>query len=790
MRIYPNQIEQKLEVDQIRDLIKGYCQMPVSGALVMSTLPSVDFGEIRQRLMQTSDYIKITENDAGYPKGNLEDIKPLLIKIKLKGSYLGADDFFLLSKGNRILSQWQQFLSKNKESYSWLAQLAGDFEVDQALSDKIDEVIDERGEVRDSASPALMKIRRDIVKSEQKVRKSIRTIFDQVKKDHFTDESGEITIREGRLVIPVKAEFKRKVAGFVHDESSTGQTVFMEPTQVLELNNMVRELGYQEQREVHRILTQLSDRVRINLNELERGANFLPKLDFIKAKAKFAHQFGACIPILKKTPGMELIKAVHPLLWKVNQEQQKAVVPLDLHLSHQEHRFLIISGPNAGGKSVAMKTVGLLQYMLQCGFPVTVDPASTFGVFDQIFIDIGDSQSLENDLSTYSSRLTAMKYFSEWADRKSLILMDEFGTGTEPQFGGAIAEALLNRLVHQQSYGVITTHYANIKKYADHAKGMINGAMRYDTDHLVPLYELEIGKPGSSFALEIARKIGLNNDLIAYAKSKIGVSQVDYDKMLTDLQGDKAKYEKLNQDLTHKEAQLKQLRKDYLSLKEMLESDKKRIIRESKLEAGRILAGANKEIERVIRDIKESNADKEKTRAGRESITDLKLKMAITSEKRKAHSAAFKVGDQVRIKNHEGIGTLLHVKGKKAQVVFGSLTSFVQLDRLEKISGAAGSKTQKKRRTGGLDLAQRQEHFNRELDVRGKRPEEVLAILDAFMDDAIVLGNANLKIIHGKGHGVLREVIRTHLKTYRNIETMHDEHLDRGGSGITLVTLK
>ena len=606
MRIYPTQIEQKLEVDQIRDLIKGYCQMPVSGALVMSTSPSVDYGEIRQRLMQTSDYIKITENDAGYPKGGLEDIKPLLIKIKLKGSYLGADDFFLLSKGNRILSQWQQFLSKNKESYAWLSKLVSDLEVDQALSDKIDEVIDERGEVRDSASPALMKIRRDIVKSEQKVRKSVKTIFDQVKKDHLTDESGEITIREGRLVIPVKAEFKRKVAGFIHDESATGQTVFMEPTQVLELNNMVRELGYQEQREIHRVLTQLSDRVRINLSELEKGADFLPKLDFIKAKAKFAYQYDACIPILKKTPGIELIKAVHPLLWKVNQEQQKAVVPLNLQLSHKEHRFLIISGPNAGGKSVAMKTVGLLQYMLQCGFPVTVDPASTFGVFDQIFIDIGDSQSLENDLSTYSSRLTAMKYFSEWADRKSLILMDEFGTGTEPQFGGAIAEALLDRLVHQQSYGVITTHYANIKKYADHAKGMVNGAMRYDTDYLVPLYELEIGKPGSSFALEIARKIGLNNDLIAYAKSRIGVSQVDYDKMLTELQGDKAKYERLNQGLTQKEAQLKQLRKDYLSLKEMLESDKKRIIRESKLEASRILEGANKEIERVIREIKES----------------------------------------------------------------------------------------------------------------------------------------------------------------------------------------
>ena len=789
MHIYPNKIEQKLEVDQIRDLIKGFCQMPVSRSLVMSASLLEDFGEIRQRLMQVSDYIKITENNEGYPKDNLEDIEPLLVKIKLEGSHLSADDFFLLSKGNRILSQWQQFLSNSKESYTWLAQLVSDFEIDQALSDKIDEVINEHGEVRDNASPALIKIRRDIVKSEQKVRKSIKSIFDQVKKDHLADESGEITIREGRLVIPVRAEFKRKVAGFVHDESSTGQTVFMEPTQVLELNNLVRELGYQEQREVLRILIQLSDRVRMNINGLERGADFLPKLDFIMAKAKFAHQFGACIPILKKTPGMELIGAVHPLLWKVNKDQEKSVIPLNLSLSHDEYRVLIISGPNAGGKSVAMKTVGLLQYMLQCGFPVTVDPASSFGVFNQIFIDIGDSQSLENDLSTYSSRLTAMKYFSEWADRKSLVLIDEFGTGTEPQFGGAIAEALLNRLVHQQSYGVITTHYANIKKYANHAKGMINGAMRYDTNHLVPLYELEIGKPGSSFALEIARKIGLNNDLIAYAKSKIGVSQVDYDKMLTELQGDKAKYEKLNEGLTQKESQLKQLRNDYLSLKEMLESDKKRIISDSKVKASRILEGANKEIERVIREIKESNANKEKILVGRKRITDLKLKMAITKEKSNARSSTFKVGDQVRIKNNEGIGTLQDIKGEKAQVVFGSLTSFLKLDRLEKVSGAIGNTIQKKRRIEGLDLVQRQEHFIRELDVRGKRPEEVLTILDAFMDDAIVLGNVNLKIIHGKGHGVLREVIRTHLKTYPNIETMHDEHLDRGGSGVTLITL-
>ena len=790
MHNYPNQIEQNLEVDQIRNLIKNYCHMSVSRAMVESASFSVDFGVIRQRLMQISDYIKIIENESNYPKGNMEDIEPLLIKIKLKGSYLDANDFSVLSIGNRILSQWQQFLSKNKESYVWLAQLVTDFQIDQSLSDKIDELIDKCGEVRDSASPTLSKIRREIVKSEVKVRKSIKSIFDQVKKDQFTDDSGEITIREGRLVIPVKAEFKRRVAGFIHDESSTGNTVFMEPTQVLELNNLVRELGYAENREVVRLLIQLSDLVRININELERGADFLHKLDFIKAKAKFADQFEACIPKIKKTSGVELVNAVHPLLWKVNNEQQKSVVSLNLHLSHQENRILIISGPNAGGKSVAMKTVGLLQYMLQCGFPVTVDPASSFGVFNQIFIDIGDSQSLENDLSTYSSRLKAIKYFSEYANQKTLLLMDEFGSGTQPQFGGAIAEALLNRLVQQKSYGVITTHYANIKKYANHAKGMINGAMRYDIGKLVPLYELEIGKPGGSFALEIARKIGLSDDLITYAKSKIGVSQVDYDKMLTELQDDKAKYEKLNKDLTNKEYHLMELRKDYLYLKKMLESDKKRIIQESKIEASSILDGVNKEIERVIRDIKESNASKELILAGRKSIADLKLEMTIKKEKSNSKSATLKVGDLVCIKNHDGIGTLQNIKGSKAQVIFGSLTSLVQLDRLERVSDTIGNKTQKKRGIGGLDLAQRQKHFKRELDLRGKRPEEVLTILDAFMDDAIVLGNANLKIIHGKGHGVLREIIRTHLKTYRNIESINDEHLDRGGTGITLITLK
>ncbi|NQW28857.1 MAG: Smr/MutS family protein [Flammeovirgaceae bacterium] len=788
MQVYPINIEQRLEVDEVRHLIKGFCQIEAAQKLVDKALPSVSYTVIQEKLAETAEMLKILTSETPYPKEALEDIHPLLVKIKVKGSFLKPEDFYLLSRGNRILSRWKLFLHQHQTVYPTMATLTSGFESNEALSDQIDAVIDERGEVRDAASPALAKIRQEMVKAAQRVRKSIRSVLEKVKKDNYTDGESQITIREGRLVIPVRAEFKRKVSGFVHDESSTGHTVYMEPTEVLTLNNEVRELGYQEQREVLRILTKLSDITRSHLVQLTLGAGFVRVLDFIKAKAKFAKEFGGSVPILSKTPGTKLIKAVHPLLWKVNHEQKKPVIPLNLELSHQTHRFLIISGPNAGGKSVAMKTAGLLQYMVQCGFPVTVDESAVFGIFDRIFLDIGDAQSLENDLSTYSSRLTAMKYFSEFADRKTLVLMDEFGTGTEPQFGGAIAEALLDRLLKQQSYGIITTHYANIKKYADTAPGMVNGAMRYDTEKLLPLYQLEIGKPGSSFALEIARKIGLPAGLIDYAKSKIGSSQVDYDKMLTELEGDKTKYERLNKALEFKELQLKDLRKDYLALKEMVESDKRRIIQEAKLEAGRIIEGANKQIEKVIRDIKETNADKEAALSGRQTLADLKAKLAVQSAKKMTLAAAISVGDQVRIKDQEGSGSVLQVKGKRAQVAFGGLTSLVSLEQLEKI-GTSSSTNQSLKHIGGLNLAQRQKNFKFELDLRGKRVEEVLGLLDNFMDDALLLGTVNLRIIHGKGHGVLREVVRNHLTSYPSVRKLQDEHIERGGSGVTLVDL-
>jgi DNA mismatch repair protein MutS2 len=460
-----------------------------------------------------------------------------------------------------------------------------------------------------------------------------------------------------------------------------------------------------------------------------------------------------------------------------------------MQLKHDGARFLIISGPNAGGKSVAMKTIGLLQYMLQCGFPVTAEESSEFGLFDSIFLDIGDSQSLENDLSTYSSRLTAMKYFSEMADRHTLVLMDEFGTGTEPQFGGAIAEALLNRLVRQSAYGVITTHYANIKKFADKSGSLINGAMRYDTEKLEPLYQLEVGKPGSSFAFEIARKIGLHPSLINYAKGKVGVSQVDYDKMLNALESDKAKYEKLNNDLKVKEDELRILRDDYEAIRTMLELDRKRLIREAKVEAKGIVDGANKQVEKAIRVIKETNADKVKAKAVRNELKLLKESYQIDKQTRNETSSQLAIGDKVKIIGQEGVGEILTIHAKQASVGFGQLKSFVDLDRLEKLSTTQSKKFIKKR-IGGIDITDRQQNFKEEIDLRGKRPEEALGLVDQFVDDGILIGSSNLRILHGKGQGVLRDIIRTHLRNDPNIVEMNDEVIERGGSGITVLKLK
>ena len=793
MLTYPQHIETSLEIDQIRQAIADECTTESSKSYLDKAKPLNNYEKLSVVLAQTREAIAISTNSALRLPGRLEDIQPLLKKLTAKGTFIQGDDFLMLKEALNDLHAWTQVLKKNKDEFPNLFQLTLGFITDIELAGAIDQTIDERGEIRTNASAELIHIRASLVKAEQKVRRAIRSILEQVKKDKFTDEDSEITVREGRLVIPVKAEHKRSISGFVHDESSTGQTVYMEPSQVLALNNEVREWQYEERREIQRILIQLSDRIRDSLDDLSKGARFLVLMDFILAKARFAAKYNTSIPTLHKHPIAKLVNAYHPLLKHLNDQVGKKTVPLNFTLSSELARMVIISGPNAGGKSVAMKTVGILQYMLQCGFPISADESSEMGIFNHIFVDIGDSQSLENDLSTYSSRLGAMKYMTEMADKRSLVLIDEFGSGTEPQFGGAIAEAILHRLGKIKCFGVITTHYSNIKKYAENKPEMMNAAMRYDTNRLEPLFELEVGRPGSSFAFEIARKIGLNDSLLNYAKGLIGQTHVDFDRLLTEVESDKATYRRKLKEVEKKESELKSLREDYESMRKMVDTDRKDIIRKAKEEAKALLDKANRDIERTIREIKESKADKERTKSARESLEKSKLKLKEIKENELAkpikRSVVLEVGDAVQLIGQETIGEVVAISGKQAQVNFGSLKSFVEIKRLERISKAQARKIER-RRIGGVDMNTKMMEFSHDLDIRGRRAEETFGLIEEFVDHAIMLGIDQVRVIHGKGHGVLRELVRNHLKGNPHIGTLSDEHEDRGGSGITIVSLK
>lgn len=789
MNVYPHDIERKLEVDQVRELIKKECQTISAEKYVIQARPLNKHDKLSVTLAQTSECIQIFSRGEDKPLGDFEDLSVYFKKLETSGTYLFGEDFAVIKSGLKTMIVWLQYLKKYKEHFPKLYDLTLGYVVDNELVKDIDQIIDEKGEIKNNASSELIYIRSTIVKAEQKVRKSIKSILERSKKDKYSDDDSEVTIREGRLVIPVKSEFKRNIAGFVHDESSTGQTVYMEPSQVLALNNEVKELHYQEKREIERILTALSEKIRYQLEDLKKGAGFMVLLDFISAKAKFALKNEAIIPKSSKTPGIKLEVAFHPLLKKLNSEQKKPTVPLSIELNHTNQRMAVISGPNAGGKSVAMKTVGIIQYLFQCGFPVPVGESSELGVFSQIFIDIGDSQSLENDLSTYSSRLKAMKYFTDMADKRSLVLMDEFGSGTEPQFGGALAEAILKELGSLKCYGVVTTHYANIKKFAEENNGMINAAMRYDTDKLEPLFQLDMGRPGSSFALEIAKKTGVNQQLLSYAKKQIGSSHVEFERLLSEIENDKVKLNQKLVDVKRKEREVQDLRKDYESLKSMLESEKKATIKKAKQEAAAIISNANKEVERTIRHIKESKADKEKTKVARERLQRRKMELgAPKNSMEKKTLTSFEIGDWVKIEGQEGVGQISRINKKQAQVTLGSLKSFISIDRLEKVSKSVARK-QVRRTVAGIDMNDKMTQFSSELDVRGKRAEETLPVLEEWLDQALLLGMHELKVIHGKGHGILRELIRTELKNHPSVANFEDEHEDRGGAGTTIVYL-
>jgi DNA mismatch repair protein MutS2 len=796
--LYPDNIETKIGFDQIRELLKKECLSPLGQGYVEKVKFSSDYQLISSLIAQTAEFKKILQQDLSFPSKDYIDVVPYFDHIKPQGSLLEPEKFRDIKLSLFTIASCINFFDQfPDEEFTALRELSKEINFDRHTFRSIDKVVDDNGRVKDGASSELWDIRKSLITQQSGLRKELDRILKSVKKDGFADDQVEITIRSGRMVIPVLAEYKRKVKGFIHDESATGQTVFIEPAEIFEVNNQIKELEHQERREIIKILAELTDLIRSIVPDLKKAYKFLALIDFIRAKALLAVRMEAVAPQIEKSQIIRWTKARHPLLYLSFKKQNREVVPLTISLN-QDKRILIISGPNAGGKSVCLKTVGLLQYMFQCGLLVPLEEFSVMGIFKDIFIDIGDEQSIENDLSTYSSHLKNMKYFLNSAGNKSLVLIDEFGTGTEPHFGAAIAEAVLEQLNKPAVFGVITTHYANLKSYAGNTPGVVNGAMRFDIENLEPLYELEIGNPGSSFALEIAAKIGLPKEIIESSKLKLGEDQVSYDRLLRELESEKTRVLRQNEKLKSKAAELDKLLAEYTESKEFIDTHKKKLLNEAKVEAKGLLKEVNQKIENAIKEIRENKADKELTKKLRSDLESLDESLKIEEVKDMGPQyevlpGEIKSGDLVRVKNSGALGQVISIKDKDVEIMMGDLKSTVKMNRLDKISrkeyrAMLGEENIIKSK--GIDLQEKMGSFSTQIDLRGKRAEEALKEIDALMDSAIIFGASELKIVHGKGDGILRTIIREHLKTYKEVKSFADEHADRGGAGVTLVKLK
>ena len=641
------------------------------------------------------------------------------------------------------------------------------------------------------------------------ISKTLNAILRNAQSEGLVEKDVSPSMRDGRLVIPVNPAFKRKIKGIVHDESASGKTVYIEPSEVVEANNRIRELESEERREIIRILTEFADYLRPFLPDLAVSYDFLAEIDFIRAKARFALQINAIMPSLENRPLMDWVQAVHPLLYLSFQKQNRKVVPLDITLD-ETNRILIISGPNAGGKSVCLKTAGLLQYMVQCGLLIPLKENSRVGIFRDIFIDIGDEQSIENDLSTYSSHLNNMKFFLKNCNEQSLLLIDEFGSGTEPQIGAAIAQSLLHRFNERKAFGIITTHYQNLKHYANEHEGVINGAMLYDRHEMQPLFQLSIGNPGSSFAVEIARKIGLPEEVIAEASEIVGSDYINMDKYLQDISRDKRYWERKRDEIRRERKRIEELSEKYQSSLDEISAQKKLILAQAKEEAEKLLSETNVKIEQTIRQIRETQAEKEKTKQVRQTLNEFKEKVAAAdlnpadvskTGKKVTHrtkkpvrvaesiSAPFVLGDVVRMKGQTTVGEILEINDKKAVVAFGMIKSSVGLEKLERVSNNQLKKEQKKSSNTSDLMYEKKLNFKPDIDVRGMRGDEALQAVMYFIDDAIQLNISRVRILHGTGTGALRQIIRDYLRTVNGVARFGDEHVQFGGAGITVVDL-
>ncbi len=817
---YPQNFETKIGFDKIRELLKLKCICPLGEEKVDSLEFMNDYQQVISHLSQTEEMLRILSDEENeFPLSNVYDLREGLSRIRVEGLYLDASELFDLRRSLETVTLLVKFISvKEDEEYPELKFLIQDVAVFPEVIQRIESILNKFGRIKDNASPELSRIRKEIFKVQGQVSRSLQSILRQAQADGFVEKDVQPTVREGRLVIPVSPAYKRKLRGIVHDESATGKTVFIEPAEVVENNNRLRELESEERREVIKILVEFANFLRPYLDDIFSSYDFLATIDFIRAKALFAEDINAIKPTVKDECLVDWEKAVHPLLYLSLKKQGKDIVPLSISLN-QEQRILLISGPNAGGKSVCLKTVGLLQYMLQSGLLIPLHESSKVGMFASIFIDIGDEQSIENDLSTYSSHLTAMKFFIKNTKSDSIILIDEFGGGTEPQIGGAMAEALLHEFNENKTFGVITTHYTNLKHFAEEADGIVNGAMLYDRHHMQPLFQLSIGNPGSSFAVEIARKIGLPEHVIQAAKDKVGAEHVDFDKHLQDIVRDKRYWENKRQQVRQREKRLEELENRYKLDLQKIDGQRKEIIRQAKSDAANILANSNAKVENTIREIKEAQAEKEKTRAIRQGLDEYKQNLEVSDEeqdaitrkiqklkerekqKKNKKQAAEKtqtfepekifVGDNVRLKGQTAIGEVIELQEKTAVVGFGALKSTVKIAKLEKLSKTQVKKESRKVSVlGGTtreEIRQRKLNFKQEIDVRGMRADEALQAVTYFIDDALMIGVGQVRILHGTGTGALRQVIRQYLATVHGVAHYRDEHVQLGGAGITVV---
>ncbi len=854
--IYPDNFERKVGFDEIRTLLKGHCLSTLGKEKVDEIAFSDDYELLSEQLMQVREFRRLQQEADDFPIQFFFDVRAAVARIRLEGTHLEEQEVWDLRRSLETISNIVKFLNRGESeefTYPALHRLTEGVVTFPAMIRRIDSILDKFGKIKDSASMTLAGIRHELSKTEGSISRTLYTILHAAQKDGLVDKDVAPTLRDGRLVIPVAPNLKKRIGGIVHDESATGKTVFIEPAEVVEANNRVRQLEAEERREIIRILTVFSDEVRPHVREILDSYQFLAQIDMIYAKAALADAAKAIEPTIIREPHIDWIRAIHPLLDMSLTKQGKQVVPLDIMLKSEVSeaksdrttgRLLIISGPNAGGKSVCLKTVGLLQYMLQCGLSVPMSERSTCGLFNDIMIDIGDEQSIENDLSTYSSHLMNMKQMMRQANKGTLLLIDEFGGGTEPTIGGAIAEAMLKQFWKKEAFGVITTHYQNLKHFAEDHEGVVNGAMLYDRHQMQALFQLSIGQPGSSFAIEIARKTGIPEEVINDASDIVGADYIQSDKYLQDIVRDKRYWEGKRQTIHQHEKSLEGRIARYESSIEEIERERKEILRHAKEQAEELLRESNRKIENAIREIRESQAEKEAARRVREELNAFKEEVSDIDtkandetiarkirqiqerkerrEKRKQEKAAkngerkeerkepvnaapkeIAVGDTVRIKGLNSVGTVENVDGKMVTVIFGGMRTKMRSERLEhaelpkqqeksraeeRNASIAGSYANVTNDTRNV-IDNRKLNFRQDLDVRGMRGDEAINAVTYFIDDAILVGMSRVRILHGTGTGILRQLIRQYLATIPNVKKYRDEHVQFGGAGITVVDL-